>query len=312
MKRLFSVLFCAVLIGALLIPASAARIDGSGTGDTLISDGVWKYERIGSYGYTIRGYLGDDASVQVPYSFAKEYVYEIAPYALNENTGITAVKTTHLIRSIGDYAFNRCTSLTEITLFSALCKLGVGSFYGDSAMKSIPLENTSVTEVPAYCFAESGLTSICLPETCTVIGNCAFYRCCDLTKISIPDAVTDIADTAFDGCDHPVICAKGDSYAIEYATAHGIDYVITDAPVEIVFMLGDADGNNNITILDATKIQRVLAGQTADEDGMITLRGDSNGDGLDILDATRIQRHLADFETDAKIGEYVTRTMTAD
>lgn len=61
------------------------------------------------------------------------------------------------------------------------------------------------------------------------------------------------------------------------------------------YLLGDADGDDIVTILDATHIQRVLADLTDDDDGMIALRGDTNKDGLDILDATRIQRWLAGY-----------------
>ena len=70
---------------------------------------------------------------------------------------------------------------------------------------------------------------------------------------------------------------------------------------------GDADGDGKVTIIDATKIQRLLAGLITDGDGMMALRGDSDGSGLDIMDATRIQRRLAGFTDESSIGE--TRTV---
>ncbi|MBQ9515790.1 MAG: dockerin type I repeat-containing protein [Ruminococcus sp.] len=69
------------------------------------------------------------------------------------------------------------------------------------------------------------------------------------------------------------------------------------------YILGDADGDGQITVLDATKVQRVLVDLDDDPDGMITLRGDSNRDGLDVMDATRIQRYIADYEIAVPIGE---------
>ena len=67
------------------------------------------------------------------------------------------------------------------------------------------------------------------------------------------------------------------------------------------YILGDADGDGKVTILDATAIQRHLASlptaaydekaADTDEDGKVT-----------ILDATAIQRHLASLPTNERIG----------
>ena len=70
------------------------------------------------------------------------------------------------------------------------------------------------------------------------------------------------------------------------------------------FLFGDADADGKITILDATKIQRVLAALIDDPDGRIALRGNIMGDTLDILDATLIQRFLVGIAVDAPFGSY--------
>jgi surface antigen len=69
-----------------------------------------------------------------------------------------------------------------------------------------------------------------------------------------------------------------------------------------VSILGDADGDGTVSIVDATTIQRRLASLTtaafvkaaadADEDGSVT-----------IVDATAIQRHLAHLPTNENIGK---------
>ena len=69
------------------------------------------------------------------------------------------------------------------------------------------------------------------------------------------------------------------------------------------YLLGDFDGNGEITILDATKIQRYLAGFSVDPDEKALQRGDVNGTGLNILGATVIQRYLASFTTTCPVGE---------
>ena len=85
----------------------------------------------------------------------------------------------------------------------------------------------------------------------------------------------------------------------------------TVAPGTYTFILGDADGDGVVTIIDATKIQRVLVDLDRDEDGMISLRGIvDDEDILNILHATKIQRYLADFDVDEPIGEEITRVIS--
>ena len=69
---------------------------------------------------------------------------------------------------------------------------------------------------------------------------------------------------------------------------------------------GDADGDAEVTILDATHIQRYLVGLDDDPHGIIEILGDADMDGeLSILDATAIQRFLAGFENTTKINKLV-------
>lgn len=66
---------------------------------------------------------------------------------------------------------------------------------------------------------------------------------------------------------------------------------------------GDTDGDGQVTILDATAIQRLLASIITDDDVTISKYGDVDGDGLTIMDATAIQRYLAGFDNEHHIGE---------
>lgn len=59
---------------------------------------------------------------------------------------------------------------------------------------------------------------------------------------------------------------------------------------------GDANGDGRVNILDATTVQRYLAGLYDDPHGVINVLGvTSDKDYVTILDATRIQRYLAGF-----------------
>lgn len=67
-------------------------------------------------------------------------------------------------------------------------------------------------------------------------------------------------------------------------------------------LLGDADMDGEITILDATRIQRFLA-DFLTEDEIDMAAADVTGDGVDIIDATMIQRWLADFVIEYPINQ---------
>lgn len=72
------------------------------------------------------------------------------------------------------------------------------------------------------------------------------------------------------------------------------------------YMLGDADGDGKITILDSTVIQRYLAGIISEE-YIDLVAGDITKGGVDITDATYIQRHLVSLKTSYAIGEQFNR-----
>ena len=72
------------------------------------------------------------------------------------------------------------------------------------------------------------------------------------------------------------------------------------------YMLGDADGDGEITILDATVIQRYLAG-VINEDIIDSIAGNVSQNGISILDATYIQRYLASMEIPYPISKLFNR-----
>ena len=78
--------------------------------------------------------------------------------------------------------------------------------------------------------------------------------------------------------------------------------VITSAAVR---RMGDVDLDGEVTILDATVIQRVLVEMIEDSDGHILRYGDIDGGGLSIMDVTFIQRYLAQMDDGYPISEIV-------
>lgn len=69
-------------------------------------------------------------------------------------------------------------------------------------------------------------------------------------------------------------------------------------------IVGDADGDGDVSVLDATVIQRHLA--NIDTNAFNEATADADGDGsVTILDATAIQRHIADLPTNERIGKEI-------
>ena len=88
--------------------------------------------------------------------------------------------------------------------------------------------------------------------------------------------------------------------------------ICADGAVRPRLQYGDADQDNEVTILDATKIQRYLVDIEKPDELALAL-SDADGDGeMSVLDATAIQRELADipgtfcerYLYDYYIGEY--------
>lgn len=307
MKRVLCALLALILVLSVSMTASASSVDVTDEGKTVITYGDWIMEKInGDTQWNLDSYIGEDTAIVAPRIISDMMVISFGDYCFANNVTLQSVTTSSPLWIVGEYAFNNCTALKYFECNYAMTTIKTGAFSGTSSLKSINLEDSAVAEIQPYVFLNSGLESIRLPETCTKLDIYSFAQCYNLSKIVIPDSVTEIADTAFDACDSLVIYCTTDSYAHQYAVANEIDYVLVDVPVEYTYVLGDADGDGRVTILDATKIQRLLVSLVDDPDGMIALRSDSNGNGLDILDATRIQRYRAGFTVEAAIGESAT------
>ena len=73
--------------------------------------------------------------------------------------------------------------------------------------------------------------------------------------------------------------------------------------VSAAHMIGDADGDGEISSIDVTTAQRVIAKIFSDDDGSIAIRADVTGGGLSQPDVTAIQRYLAGLADGYQIGK---------
>ena len=133
----------------------------------------------------------------------------------------------------------------------------------------------------------------------TTLGNFVFHNCSSLESATISNSETQIGYYAFIDCaDTLVIYGYTGSTAETYANENEITFVALDKEPEQETDLGDVDGDGEVTVLDATSIQKYLTGKNQLlEEAMKA--ADTDKDGIvAVMDATKIQRFIAKIITE--------------
>ena len=164
-----------------------------------------------------------------------------------------------------------------------------------------PGEAVQENVVPATCTAEGSYDEVVY---CTECGAeiSREHKTIDMTKHTIKIKPGKAATTEADGWKTYFYCTECGKY---FADANGTREITWDQiviPRIVTGKLGDADGDGEITVLDVTYLQRVLAG-AKDKDATVEKLGDVDGDGdLTSIDVTKLQRWLLGLNQDLKIG----------
>lgn len=182
-----------------------------------------------------------------------------------------------------------------------ISEIGSTAFYANTDISKVTF-NKDLKVVRSDAFCGSSVYEVVCNKNLTTIGSTAFQDCQSLHRITIEKSTTSIANDAFDNSPNVTIYCYKDSTAHQYAVEQNIPYVLLDG--ENNYIVGDADGDGEVSIYDALIIQKVLARLTEDTDGKIAERGNIDGVGdLAITDASSIQRYLASFGDKNDIGE---------
>ena len=186
----------------------------------------------------------------------------------------------------------------------AVVEIAENTFSNNTAIKSVVIPD-SVKTVGAYAFYGcTNLESATIPSSVTAIKAATFYGCTNLKEITIPASVTKIAANAFNGCENLTIKAETGSYAETYANERGIAFESTNAPEPPAQqILGDIDGDGNVTSADALSVLRMSASleeYTPDIIPVADVDGDENITSADALD---ILRFSASLSANERIGQ---------
>ena len=334
MKKILALL----LVTALFIPLFSIS-----TSALIINDGDFGYElNTAKHEAVLVSYNGDGEYVDIPAYFRDypvtvidrnafirndkvrnvvipETVTQVEEYAFMECTALESVYIPANVVDFGDRVFAGCTSLKTVELLSDITKMPTNMFSGCSSLTDLTINPnigefsygcfngcSSLTDlsfvsngavIGNYAFNGTGAESVELSDSLIAIPDYAFTNCPDLKYVTIPTSVIFIQPNAFDFSNITIRCYY-DSMAYIFAAENEIPYELLDG-----LLLGDTDGDGDITSLDVTMIQRHEAlmdvpttllqhPADVDEDGEVT-----------IADATYIQRFMAFMETPYKIGE---------
>ena len=246
-----------------------------------------------------------DSNLSLPDTLANRYFTNIGNWAFENRTDLTGLdfsQSQHLTR-IGYETFIGCSGIAnDLVLPESLYLLNDRCFSGCSAIPSLTIKG-NVTVIPTESFYGcSSLKSVVLPTTVKNIQSWAFGDCTELEYVNIPKSVTYIAKSAFNNDPNLTLGVWYNSYGYHYAKENNINYTLLDG-----VKLGDVDGDGDITITDATAVQRYLAELDVLDD-ILLYAADANGDGdVDISDATAIQMAVAKIPTGYPIGEVITK-----
>ncbi len=295
-NRIIASLLCLVMISAVACLSVSAI--------TLFPVADWVYHKINNdTEFEIYDYTGTQANVFTPYYHNNISITTVGANAFDGNTTMTKLTLSKYITTVSHHAFLNCTSLSTVVFQGVTVQtIDDYAFAGCTSLSDINLENTLIDTLSYGVFMNcDSLVEFTVPENVTTIEENAFGYCDNLTKVVIPRTVTSIDAQAFNGSDNVVIYCYQDSLAHRYAVNNEIEYVLLDGEVE-TYVLGDADDDSVVTVLDATLIQLVLARKVEKPEGF-DIRCDADTDGVvSIMDATNVQYYVADLLIDSPIG----------
>lgn len=291
MKRMFRIL-------ALMIAAVCCCMTAAHAADSYIELDGFSFDINDKGEAVIHEYNGDQTDIVIPQKLLRATVIGIDDYAFyNKELSSVSFDAATGLRTIGSCAFYGCADLSELSLPSDIA-LSFGSFQSCTGLGSLTISD-GIGVIPEQCFYQcTSLTEITLPDSVTKIDVRAFGECEGLRYMYLSASITDIAPNAFEGDDDLIIRTQRGTYAAQYGNDNGIRVEYPYA-----YLLGDANGDSHVDVLDVTLLQRVLANVTSDPDGLIALRGCVSGEELSSIDVTSIQRCLAYVPTPYPVAE---------
>jgi hypothetical protein len=232
------------------------------------------------------------------------------------------------ITVIEEHAFSNCPDLNSVTIPASVTEW-TAAFAGLEKLKEVTLCD-GVTNIGFSAFFDCGsLEKINIPDSVNRIGYWAFMDCVNLKQINIPFSVTEVLDGAFLDCGlsevtlYPEVTkigerafgfggldwSKNDDFVIKGVAGSAAEEYAIKCDFAFVPLTevksGDIDGDNEVSVIDVTFIQRKLADIPISFEFNDEI-ADVDGDKIvTILDVTMVQRWLVGLKTNSRVGDTI-------
>ncbi len=285
-------------LSSVSVPSSVTEVGAYAFDGTLFQSSLGAFVVIGD-GVLVK-YQGFDADVVVPagvrrvasaafYGLSKlnsvklpQGVYSIDPYAFADCIGLRSINFPEGLMNIGDGAFSGCRSLGMLLTPSTLHYIGQHAFNGTDALVGAHLCGSGLA-VSYNAFKSSGLHYVLLSRGVGALYDGAFANCVGLTGVSISSGTSVIGTRSFFGSSRVSVSCSDHSRAASVLSASRSGAV-----------KGDTDGDGEMSVVDATLIQRYLA-LMIPFNGLQMACADIDYDAdIAVTDATLVQMILAE------------------
>lgn len=211
---------------------------------------------------------------------------------------LTEVVIPDSVEVIDEGAFSNNQDLTDVT-FGRNLQFICGSAFLSCDLRSVVFPD-SLLQIREFAFFDNNnLSSVKFGENLDYIDKQAFLNC-GLDEVEIPESVTWLGYCSL-GCiyyesqmysiDDFTIRGYSGTSAEDYAKAYGFTFI----PIGGTIVYGDVNGDGNVTIDDATLVQKAVA-ELAELDAKQQKAADVNGDDSVTIDnATLIQKYVAEI-----------------
>lgn len=149
----------------------------------------------------ISKYIGDEKSVEIPYSINGYTVEQIGNGAFKGCFTLQSVKIPQGVTVIDDFAFNDCTGLLSIVIPDSVNKIGKSAFFYCTRLNSVDVSNGIKTIGDGAFYGCGNLKSFVITKSVESVGEYAFARCKALETVTIENGLTNISNQMFSECE---------------------------------------------------------------------------------------------------------------
>ena len=313
MKKIFSLIIAIVIAALSVLSAAAADYSRYKTEFSHTDYPGLQFENDFDDNLSVTGYTGSDSALVIPDTVYNKSVTRFEEKALKGNTVVKSIIMNDNMTNIRQRAFYQCTNLSHFYYSGNLQVISSYAFSYDAQLVSAFLRNTIVRQVANNSYMScSNLEYVSLPDTLenidgaafektkvrkivipggtTTVGARSFANNSNLQKFYAPASVTIIGSDVFYNSPNVTVYTPENSEMQKYCENNNINFVTLSEDDFPSRLLGDTNGDGELSINDVTFMQREIAGYKTD---FLPDNCDFNGDcRFNINDATDVQLSL--------------------